>query len=95
MKKDIYIPVGRTFSAMFSRCDSLDIEPTSSLAGTAYWKKPGPIHCVQYRGLHVFTSRKVIILFFLLGEPSCRHFYGDNLLVAKQAKAWNVYLSIP
>lgn len=24
----------------FSRCDSLDIEPTSSLAGTAYWKNP-------------------------------------------------------
>ena len=41
----------------FSRCDSLDIEPTSSLAGNRILEKPGPIHCVQYRTA-CFTSRK-------------------------------------
>lgn len=59
----------------FSRCDSLDIEPTSSLAGTAYWKNPDQFTAFN-TGLHTLLREKSYN-FFLLGEPRA-DIYGDN-----------------
>lgn len=59
----------------FSRCDSLDIEPTSSLAGTAYWKNPDQFTAFN-TGLHALLREKSYN-FFLLGEPRA-DIYGDN-----------------
>ena len=75
----------------FSRCDSLDIEPTSSLAGTAYWKNPDQFTAFN-TGL-LYFAKKVIISSYWVNLVQT--FTETILLVAKQAKAWNVYLSIP
>lgn len=76
----------------FSRCDSLDIEPTSSLTGTAYWKNPDQFTAFN-TGLHALLREKVIISSYWVNLVQT--FTETILLVAKQAKAWNVYLSIP
>ena len=77
----------------FSRCDSLDIEPTSSLAGTAYWKNPDQFTAFQYRTA-CFTSRKSYN-FFLLGEPRA-DIYGDNpYWWRSKPRHGTIYLSIP
>lgn len=76
----------------FSRCDSLDIEPTSSLAGTAYWKtRTNSLRSIQ--DCMLYFAKKVIISSYWVNLVQT--FTETILLVAKQAKAWNVYLSIP
>jgi len=43
---------------LFSRCDALDIDPTSSIADSNYWKRPssallmwGCTHCLENAAL--------------------------------------------
>lgn len=59
----------------FTRCDSLDISPTSSLGGTDYWKTEDQFN-VFNTGLHALLREKSYNI-FLLGEPRA-DIYGDS-----------------
>lgn len=75
MKKTFTYLLAGISLILFSRCDSLDIEPTSSLAGTAYWKTADHFSAFN-TGLHALLREKSYN-FFLLGEPRA-DIYGDN-----------------
>lgn len=59
---------------LFSRCDLLDVEPTSSIANSNYWKTPAQFSTFNV-GLHALL-RECSFSFFLLGEPRA-DIYGD------------------
>ena len=59
---------------LFSRCDALDIEPTSSIADSNYWKTEAQFSTFNV-GLHALL-RECSFNFFLLGEPRA-DIYGD------------------
>lgn len=60
---------------LFSRCDSLEIEPTSTIAGTAYWRTPE--HFSSFNtGMHAMFREKSYN-FYLLGEPRA-DIFGDT-----------------
>ena len=81
----------------FSRCDSLDIEPTSSLAGSiskeSHLEKTRTNSLRSIQDCMLYFAKKVIISSYWVNLVQT--FTETILLVAKQAKAWNVYLSIP
>lgn len=60
---------------LFSRCDSLDIEPTSSLSGANFWRTPDQFTAFN-TGLHALLREKSFT-FFELGEPRA-DIYGDS-----------------
>ena len=59
---------------LFSRCDALDIDPTSSIADSNYWKTEAQFSTFNV-GLHALL-RECSFNFFLLGEPRA-DIYGD------------------
>lgn len=59
---------------LFSRCDALDIDPTSSIADNNYWKTEAQFSTFNV-GLHALL-RECSFNFFLLGEPRA-DIYGD------------------
>ena len=76
---------------LFSRCDALDIDPTSSIADSNYWKTEAQFSTFNV-GLHALL-RECSFNFFLLGEPRA-DIYGDVPSEEKQLKVWSVCLSI-
>lgn len=76
---------------LFSRCDALDIDPTSSIADSNYWKTEAQFSTFNV-GLHALL-RECSFNFFLLGEPRA-DIYGDVPFGEKQLKVWSVCLSI-
>lgn len=60
---------------LFTRCDSLDIEPISSIGGMSYWKTPDHFSTFNV-GTHGLLREKSFN-FYLLGEPRA-DIFGDD-----------------
>lgn len=69
-----YLLVGISL-LLFSRCDSLELEPTSTIAGTAYWRSPDHFSAFNI-GMHAMFREKSYN-FYLLGEPRA-DIFGDS-----------------
>lgn len=69
-----YLLAGLTL-LLFSRCEALDLEPTSSIADSQYWKSADQFSAFNV-GLHGLF-RECSYNFFLLGEPRA-DMYGDT-----------------
>ncbi|WP_276855449.1 SusD family outer membrane lipoprotein NanU [Bacteroides fluxus] len=73
-KKLTYLLAGISM-LLFTRCDSLDLEPTSSIGGTSYWKTPDHFSAFNV-GMHAMLREKSLN-FYLLGEPRA-DIFGDD-----------------
>lgn len=76
MKKIFLYTLAGISLFLFSRCDSLDLSPTSSIADSNYWKSED--HFTAFNaGLHALFRERGYT-FFSLGEPRCNIYSGSD-----------------
>lgn len=75
MKKIYAYLIAAASMLSFTQCDSLDVTPTSSVAGTEYWKSPAQFNAFS-NGLYGLL-RERSYNFYLLGEARADYF-GDE-----------------
>lgn len=76
MKKIFTYMLAGVSLLLFSRCDSLDLEPTSSIADSNYWKSEAHFSAFN-AGVHaLFRERSYT--FFVLGEPRSNVYSGTD-----------------
>lgn len=75
MKKIVIVFMAVVSMLTFSRCDSLDMDPVSSVTDANYWKSPDHFKAFNV-GLHSLLRLRSYNI-FLLGEPRA-DIYGDQ-----------------
>ena len=76
MKKIFTYMLAGASLLLFSRCDSLDLQPTSSIADSNYWKSEAHFSAFN-AGVHaLFRERSYT--FFVLGEPRSNIYSGTD-----------------
>mgnify|MGYP003374485244 CR=1 FL=1 len=68
MKKIIIAMMAAVSLLNFSGCDSLDMEPVSSISDANYWKSPDQFKAFNI-GLHGLLRSQSSYNIFVLGEP--------------------------
>lgn len=76
MKKIIIAMMAAVSLLNFSGCDSLDMEPVSSISDANYWKSPDQFKAFNI-GLHGLLRSQSSYNIFVLGEPRS-DIYGDQ-----------------
>lgn len=76
MKKILaYLMVGTAFA--ITGCNSLDLEPTSSIADNKYWQTESQVDAFNV-GLHSKFREKCSFSIFLFGEPRADYYWGES-----------------
>lgn len=74
MKKILaYLMVGIAFTG----CNSLDLEPISSIADNKYWQTEAQVDAFNV-GLHSKFREKCSYSIFLFGEPRADYYFGES-----------------
>lgn len=76
MNKIFTYMLAGAFLLLFSRCDSLELGPTSSISDSNYWKSEAHFSAFN-AGIHALLRERTYS-FFLLGEPRANIYSGSD-----------------